>query len=122
MEEEMGENNWYKPQRKMVSKKRSTVHRWQSKVTKVKENKPFTAKYCRYNNQSNQPFVAEFGKFGKPGTTNPHNISATFVDTTKGRKVNEQARVDVGHVQASDQGQETEESLFVCWYKFTGHW
>ena len=48
---------------------------------------PFTAEYCRYNNQSNQPFVAEFSKFGRPGTTNPLNISATFVDPHKVVKI-----------------------------------
>ena len=57
--------------------------------------------------------VETMTEFSRPRTTNPHNFSAAVANPRKGGKVNEQARVDIGHVQAPDQGREREKPV-VC--------
>ena len=60
--------------------------------------------------------VGTMTRFCRPKASNPHNFTAEIADPRMGGKVNEQARVDIGHVQASNQGQEREqEKPVLCW-------
>ena len=53
--------------------------------------------------------VGTMTEFSRPRASNPHNFTAAIADPRMGGKVNEQARVDIGHMQASNQGQEREQ-------------